>query len=182
MSINIIKGIDRIAILLAIVGLVPAFNFGMIQSQEFLKKPNPEYIHLIEKLRAVEEELNKKADAMSEKHLGVNILVLKLEYERMFERQYEFKPSLSYRLLEKTGKYSRIDKLRDKYIDLNFKINHRSLSAAQVNAYLYPTQKILFGVSALIAISCSVAFFLIVKITTRSIKGLGLWILKGFKE
>jgi len=131
---------------------------------------------------AVEEELNKKADAMSEKHLGVNILVLKLEYERMFERQYEFKPSLSYRLLEKTGKYSRIDKLRDKYIDLNFKINHRSLSAAQVNAYLYPTQKILFGVSALIAISCSVAFFLIVKITTRSIKGLGLWILKGFKE
>ena len=182
MSINIIKGIDRIAILLAIIGIVPAFGFGMIQTKALLKKPNPEYVHVIEKLRAVEEELNQKADAMSEKQLSVNVLVLKLEYERMFEHPYVYKPRLSSRILEKTGQYRRIDKLRDKYIDLNLKINHGALSTAQVNAYLYPSRKILLGVSALIAISCSVAFFLMVKITTRSLKGLGSWILKGFKE
>jgi hypothetical protein len=133
-------------------------------------------------MRAVEEDLNQKADAMSEKELGVNVLVLKLEYECMFETQYLHKPRLSSKLLEITGQYNKMDKLRDQYVDLNLRINHGSLSTAQVDAYLYPPQKILLGLSALIAISCSVAFFLIVKITSRSLKGLGLWVIKGFKE
>ncbi len=154
---NIIRGLDRIALVLAILAIVPGFFLAGRTSYEGLKDLSPEY-------KEWRKEFNKRVE------------YLKQKMEKPEKRRVPYFPSYSASSLDTYYYYD----LREYYEWDDITLKNIWAKRPQTYKYPHPSQTISIGIVGAV-LSFMVVLFGI-RGTSRGIKRFSLWIIEGFRE